>query len=143
LYFLTGTFDFDILDARILSIRRNLQFRLILALINCDIEVFTFRDKYEPNYFSHHIKAIMTAIRNGDSSFLRVVEEQALLIIPEPPVTIQGPLPDAPREICIAVVGQTGTGKSRFINLVTGSHLEVGESLSSCMSYPPSCYVHT
>lgn len=32
----------------------------------------------------------------------------------------------------IAVTGPTGSGKTTFINTVTGGHLEIGESLQSC-----------
>lgn len=34
--------------------------------------------------------------------------------------------------ILVAVIGQTGTGKSSFINKATGASLEVGRSLESC-----------
>ncbi|KAJ3484500.1 hypothetical protein NLI96_g5612 [Meripilus lineatus] len=34
--------------------------------------------------------------------------------------------------IVIAVIGATGTGKSSFINIASGSHLEVGDDLCSC-----------
>ncbi|KAH9942030.1 P-loop containing nucleoside triphosphate hydrolase protein [Amylocystis lapponica] len=37
-------------------------------------------------------------------------------------------------EIAIAVMGATGSGKSTFINLVSGSHLDVGNGLKSCTS---------
>jgi GTPase SAR1 family protein len=50
--------------------------------------------------------------------------------------------PYAAREIYIAVMGETGTGKSSFINLVTGQNLKVGHDLSYCTLSPPSCYVH-
>ncbi len=36
------------------------------------------------------------------------------------------------QEIYIAVMGPTGTGKTRFINDATGAHLDVGDSLDSC-----------
>ncbi|KAF2193836.1 hypothetical protein K469DRAFT_712676 [Zopfia rhizophila CBS 207.26] len=36
------------------------------------------------------------------------------------------------KEVFIAVMGQTGAGKSSFINWVTGANLVEGESLSSC-----------
>ena len=39
--------------------------------------------------------------------------------------------------ILVAVIGQTGAGKSSFINKATGASLEVGRSLESCRcSYP-------
>jgi putative ribosome biogenesis GTPase RsgA len=34
--------------------------------------------------------------------------------------------------ILVAVMGQTGTGKSNFINKATGGSLGVGHSLESC-----------
>ncbi|KAI0925626.1 hypothetical protein AcV5_008311 [Taiwanofungus camphoratus] len=37
-------------------------------------------------------------------------------------------------EIAIAIMGATGSGKSTFINLVSGSNLEVGNGLKSCTS---------
>jgi hypothetical protein len=43
-----------------------------------------------------------------------------------PPYTAVG-------EAFIAVMGQTGTGKSSFINHATGSHLQVGHTLEACM----------
>ncbi|CAK5269642.1 unnamed protein product [Mycena citricolor] len=39
---------------------------------------------------------------------------------------------DSEQEIAVAVMGATGAGKSTFINLVSGSHLQVGDSLESC-----------
>ncbi|KAJ6507945.1 P-loop containing nucleoside triphosphate hydrolase protein [Mycena vitilis] len=43
---------------------------------------------------------------------------------------------DAPRanEVAIAVMGPTGSGKTSFINVVSGSDLRVGRSLQSCTS---------
>jgi ABC-type ATPase with predicted acetyltransferase domain len=38
-----------------------------------------------------------------------------------------------PQEVFIAVSGQSGTGKTTFINEVTGKGLKVGHSLESCM----------
>jgi ribosome biogenesis GTPase A len=40
---------------------------------------------------------------------------------------------DPPREVFIAVMGGTGTGKSTFINQVTGKNLKAGHGLASCM----------
>lgn len=37
-----------------------------------------------------------------------------------------------PDEVMIAIMGPTGTGKSSFINLVSGSSFPVGEGLESC-----------
>jgi hypothetical protein len=37
------------------------------------------------------------------------------------------------KRVYIAVMGQTGTGKSTFINQVTGAKLEVGHTMGSCM----------
>lgn len=37
-------------------------------------------------------------------------------------------------EVFIAVMGKTGTGKTSFINAVTGNNLEVGHSLQACES---------
>ncbi|KAJ3484499.1 hypothetical protein NLI96_g5611 [Meripilus lineatus] len=37
-------------------------------------------------------------------------------------------------EITIAVMGASGTGKSTFINIASGSHLQVGVGLKSCTS---------
>ncbi|KAF5376652.1 hypothetical protein D9615_007813 [Tricholomella constricta] len=37
-----------------------------------------------------------------------------------------------PEEMMIAVMGPTGTGKSSFINLVSGANLQVGGGLQSC-----------
>ncbi|EKM58587.1 uncharacterized protein PHACADRAFT_253046 [Phanerochaete carnosa HHB-10118-sp] len=42
--------------------------------------------------------------------------------------------PSEPEEVVIAVMGATGSGKSTFINIVSGSHLAVGEGLKSCTS---------
>ncbi|TCD63735.1 hypothetical protein EIP91_004986 [Steccherinum ochraceum] len=39
-----------------------------------------------------------------------------------------------PKDIVIAVMGATGTGKSTFINLVSGASLGVGSGLKSCTS---------
>lgn len=42
-------------------------------------------------------------------------------------------LPSIAPEVFISVIRRTGTGKSTFINQVTGKQLEVGHSLASCM----------
>ncbi|KAF7789639.1 hypothetical protein EIP86_000585 [Pleurotus ostreatoroseus] len=42
--------------------------------------------------------------------------------------------PQEPEEIVIAIMGATGSGKSTFINLVSGSQLAVGTGLKSCTS---------
>lgn len=39
-----------------------------------------------------------------------------------------------PPEVAIAVMGPTGSGKSTFVNLVSGSDLRVGKGLRSCTS---------
>ncbi|KAF5326674.1 hypothetical protein D9619_004004 [Psilocybe cf. subviscida] len=41
---------------------------------------------------------------------------------------------DETRVLSIAVMGPTGTGKSSFINMMSGSHLQVGKHLESCTS---------
>ena len=38
------------------------------------------------------------------------------------------------KDVVIAVFGLTGTGKSTFINKVTGSHVKIGDRLKSCES---------
>ena len=43
------------------------------------------------------------------------------------------PPPDPPQDIYIAVMGQTGTGKTSFIQDATGKKLKVGHTLRSCM----------
>jgi len=43
------------------------------------------------------------------------------------------PSPDPPQDIYIAVMGQTGTGKTSFIQDATGKMLKVGHTLRSCM----------
>ncbi|TCD68117.1 hypothetical protein EIP91_011482 [Steccherinum ochraceum] len=35
-------------------------------------------------------------------------------------------------ELTVAIMGATGTGKSTFVNLASGSHFQVGQSLRSC-----------
>ena len=42
--------------------------------------------------------------------------------------------PDPPQDIYIAVMGQTGTGKTSFIQDATGKMLKIGHDLWSCMN---------
>jgi len=54
---------------------------------------------------------------------------------PTPPSTVgvtQNTMEADLPEVAIAVMGATGTGKSTFINLVSGSDLGVGQGLKSC-----------
>jgi len=46
--------------------------------------------------------------------------------------TPQDTTPASQDAIFVAVMGQTGTGKSSFINKATGSSLGVGDDLNSC-----------
>lgn len=46
------------------------------------------------------------------------------------------------KRVYIAVMGQTGTGKSTFINQATGANLEVGHTMGSCMLLHPVKFVH-
>lgn len=47
---------------------------------------------------------------------------------------VVGDYPYEDAEVTIAVMGATGSGKSTFINMVSGSNLAVGEGLKSCTS---------
>ncbi|KAG2074216.1 hypothetical protein BDR04DRAFT_1115750 [Suillus decipiens] len=47
---------------------------------------------------------------------------------PEPKL----PEPEEPKTIYVAVMGATGSGKTTFINIATGSNLRVGMGLESC-----------
>ncbi|KDQ08310.1 hypothetical protein BOTBODRAFT_179944 [Botryobasidium botryosum FD-172 SS1] len=48
--------------------------------------------------------------------------------------------PNVARDIVIVVMGSTGAGKSSFINLVSGSNLDVGEALRSQTTLPQPAY---
>jgi energy-coupling factor transporter ATP-binding protein EcfA2 len=50
------------------------------------------------------------------------------------PTPSKPPVEEDPEDIVIAVMGATGSGKSTFINLVSGSSLAVGRGLRSCTS---------
>jgi putative ribosome biogenesis GTPase RsgA len=67
--------------------------------------------------------------------------QDAILVAPSPDVVsvassqdavLAAPSQDA---ILIALMGQTGTGKSSFINKATGASLEVGRFLKSCTRF--------
>jgi ABC-type transport system involved in cytochrome bd biosynthesis fused ATPase/permease subunit len=63
-----------------------------------------------------------------------VVQPAAQSSTAEEPVTKPAdPPPSAPREVLIAIMGQTGTGKTSFVNEVTGKQLKVGHGLECCM----------
>ncbi|KAG2157890.1 P-loop containing nucleoside triphosphate hydrolase protein [Suillus bovinus] len=50
--------------------------------------------------------------------------------VPEPKTLL--PAPEEPKTIYIAVMGATGSGKTTFINMASGSDLRVGMGLESC-----------
>ncbi len=52
----------------------------------------------------------------------------------EPRPKSTDPLPHTQRQVFIAMMGKTGTGKTTFINQISGQNLQVGHGLQSCMS---------
>jgi hypothetical protein len=88
-----------------------------------------------------------SSLEAGDRAARQNIPSTQSSVTSPPPERPAANLSDPPpyalvgqREVFIAVMGQTGTGKSSFINLVTGHDLEVGEDLSSCKPTLDLCY---
>ncbi|KAJ3559128.1 hypothetical protein NM688_g527 [Phlebia brevispora] len=84
----------------------------------------------QPSYPYYQQQAQPSSYRKKTSSNRTRPTSNAVRSSPRPP-----PL----EEVVIAIMGATGSGKSTFINLVSGSSLPVGTGLKSCTSKVETC----